>query len=42
VVFGVLYLALARLQMPPLPLLAGLVVTLMASFLTQFKMIGGK
>ncbi len=42
VVFGVLYLALARLDLPPPPLLAGLVVTLMASLLTQFKMIGGK
>ena len=42
VVLGVLYLALTRMQLPPLPLLAGMVLTLMASFLTQFKMIGGK
>ena len=35
VVLGVLYLSLARWQLPPLPLLAGLVVTMAASFLTQ-------
>jgi F0F1-type ATP synthase assembly protein I len=35
VVLGALYLSLARLGLPPLPLLAGLVATLAASFLTQ-------
>ncbi len=34
VVLGALYLSLARLGLPPLPLLAGLVVTMAASFLT--------
>ncbi len=34
VVLGALYLALAKLQLPPLPLLVGLVVVMMASFLT--------
>lgn len=34
VVLGALYLAMARLQLPPLPLLVGLVVVMMASFLT--------
>ncbi len=42
VVFAVLYIALAHTNLPPPPMLAGLVVTLMASFLTQFKLIGGK
>jgi ATP synthase protein I len=35
VVLGALYLSLARLGLPPLPLLAGLVATLAASFLTH-------
>jgi F0F1-type ATP synthase assembly protein I len=35
VVLGALYLSLAKLGLPPLPLLAGLVATLAASFLTQ-------
>lgn len=34
VVLGALYLSLARLGLPPLPLLAGLVATMAASFLT--------
>lgn len=34
VVLGALYVAMAKLQLPPLPLLAGLVVVMMASFLT--------
>lgn len=34
VVLGALYLAMAKLQLPPLPLLVGLVVAMMASFLT--------
>lgn len=34
VVLGALYLAMAKLHLPPLPLLVGLVVALMASFLT--------
>ena len=33
VVLGALYLSLARLGLPPLPLLAGMVATLAASFL---------
>ena len=37
VVLGALYLALARWQLPPLPLLAGLVATMAASFLIQSK-----
>ncbi len=41
VVLGVLYLAVAKLHLPPLPLLVGLVVTMMAAFLTlNFKVIG--
>ena len=35
VVLGALYLSLARLGLPPLPLLAGLVATMAASFLTH-------
>ena len=35
VVLGALYLSLAKLGLPPLPLLAGLVATLAASFLTH-------
>ena len=35
VVLGVLYVSLARLGLPPLPLLAGLLVTMAASFLTH-------
>ena len=35
VVLGALYLSLARLGLPPLSLLAGLVVTMAASFLTR-------
>jgi F0F1-type ATP synthase assembly protein I len=34
VVLGALYLAMAKLLLPPLPLLVGLVVVMMASFLT--------
>jgi len=34
VVLGALYLSLARLGLPPLPLLAGLIATMAASFLT--------
>ena len=34
VVLGVLYLALAKMQLPPLPLLVGLVLGMMAAFLT--------
>ena len=34
VVLGALYLAMAKLQLPPLPLLVGLVIALMASFLS--------
>lgn len=34
VVLGALYLALAKLALPPLPLLVGLVVVMAASFLT--------
>ena len=37
VVLGALYLSLARWQLPPLPLLAGLVATMAASFLIQSK-----
>jgi F0F1-type ATP synthase assembly protein I len=35
VVLGALYLSLARLGLPPLPLLAGLIATMAASFLTH-------
>lgn len=35
VVLGALYLSLARLDLPPLPLLAGMVATMAAAFLTQ-------
>ena len=35
VVLGALYLSLAKLGLPPLPLLAGLVATMAASFLTH-------
>lgn len=35
VVLGAFYIALARLGLPPLPLLAGMVATMFASFLTQ-------
>jgi len=35
VVLGALYLSLARLGLPPLPLLAGLLGTMAASFLTH-------
>lgn len=35
VVLGALYLSLARLELPPLPLLAGLVATMAAAFLNQ-------
>lgn len=35
VVLGALYLSLARFGLPPLPLLAGLVATMAASFLTH-------
>jgi hypothetical protein len=35
VVLGALYVSLARLGLPPLPLLAGLVLTMAAAFLTQ-------
>ena len=35
VVLGALYLSLARWELPPLPLLAGLVATMAASFLTH-------
>jgi hypothetical protein len=35
VVLGALYVALARLGLPPLPLLSGLAATMFASFLTQ-------
>lgn len=34
VVLGALYLSLARWDLPPLPLLAGLIATMAASFLT--------
>jgi hypothetical protein len=34
VVLGALYLAMAKLHLPPLPLLVGLVVAMMAAFLT--------
>ena len=34
VVLGALYLAMAKLHLPPLPLLVGLVVSMMAAFLT--------
>ncbi len=34
VVLGVLYLAMAKLHLPPLPLLVGMVVAMMAAFLT--------
>ena len=34
VVLGALYVAMAKLQLPPLPLLVGLVVAMAASFLT--------
>lgn len=37
VVLGALYLSLARWQLPPVPLLAGLVATMAASFLIQSK-----
>ena len=35
VVLGALYLSLARLHLPPLPLLAGLIAAMAASFLTH-------
>ena len=35
VVLGALYVSLARLDLPPLPLLAGMVATMAAAFLTQ-------
>lgn len=35
VVLGALYMSLARWDLPPLPLLAGLVATMAASFLTH-------
>jgi hypothetical protein len=35
VVLGAVYVALARLGLPPLPLLAGMAATMFASFLTQ-------
>ena len=35
VVLGALYVSLARLGLPPLPLLAGLLATMAASFLTH-------
>jgi F0F1-type ATP synthase assembly protein I len=37
VVLGAAWVAMARLQLPPLPLLVGLVVAMMASFLTLNK-----
>jgi hypothetical protein len=35
VVLGTAYVVLARLGLPPLPLLAGMAATMFASFLTQ-------
>ena len=35
VVLGALYVSLTRLDLPPLPLLAGMVTTMAAAFLTQ-------